>query len=115
MAAQRSKIAYMLLGMLLTGIFVVFLSTATAQQEPEGVVGRFQLAPVNFVYTHYQTGSDTVFGFVRLDTKTGAMLWVKDPTRNYDGSVYFEAYDVLVRMNPLTGLERRNREQYQNK
>ena len=115
MAAPRSKIAYLFLGMLLTAVFVVLLNTATAQQEPEGPVGRFQLQPASFLYTHYHTGSDTVVGVIRLDTKTGAMLWIKDPTRNYDGSVYFEAYDVLVRMNPITGLERQNREQYQNR
>ncbi len=115
MARFRSRMTYVLLGALMTAVLTVLLNTATAQQEPEGPVGRFQLAPVSFVYTHYQTGADTLLGIVRLDTKTGAMLWIKDPTRNYDGSVYFEAYDVLVRMNPITGLERRNREQYQTR
>ena len=115
MATRRSTIASMLLGGLCTAVCVFVLNIATAQQEPEGPVARFQLAPVSFLYTHYQAGTDTVMGIVRLDTKTGAMLWIKDPTRNYDGSVYFEAYDVLVRMNPITGLERQNREQYQNR
>jgi len=114
MAAQRSRIAYVLLGMLLTGVFIVLLNTATAQQEPESV-GRFQLVPTTFLYRHYQSGIDTVSSVVRLDTQTGAMLWIKDPARNYDGSVHFEAYDVLVRMNPLTGLERANREKVQNR
>ncbi len=114
MSLQRSRIGDILLGALLTGIFVIFLNTATAQQEPQEI-GRFQLVPATFLYTHYQSGTDTTMGMMRLDTKTGGMLWIKDPTRNYDGSVHFEAYDVLVRMNPLTGLERANREQYQNR
>ena len=115
MSAPRSRITYFIVGMLMTAVLFFVLNIATAQQEPEGPVGRFQLTPATFLYTHYHTGTDTVQGMVRLDTKTGAMLWIKDPTRNYDGSVYFEAYDVLVRMNPITGLERQNREQYQNR